>query len=156
MPSRNRCVRGEDRTRAGIGELTIPFPSQPVKAGQSWSIPEELQVRLEDGSIKKVQTQQKYRLEKVEAGVATIGVETQVLTPVNDAKVQSQLVQRLQRGTIKFDVDAGRLIHKQMDADEEVYGFSGPDSHMQFLARFTEEPAEPADQTAKCSDEAAR
>jgi len=127
----------------GIGELTIPFPpaeNQPIKAGVSWSIPDELKLPLDDGTIKKIQTQQQYRLEKVEAGVATIAVATQVLTPINDPKLQSQLVQRLQRGTIKFDVDAGRLLHKQLDIDQQVFGFSGADSHMQYLARFTEEP----------------
>jgi hypothetical protein len=133
----------------GIGEVTIPFPNVPVKAGNSWSIPDELKLPLEDGTIKKVQTRQQYRLEKVETGVATITLETQVLTPINDPKVQSQLVQRLQRGTLKFDVDAGRLIHKQMDIDEEVFGFSGNDSHMQYLARFTEEPVKEAEQAAK-------
>jgi hypothetical protein len=132
----------------GIGEVTVPFPNVPIKSGNSWSIPDELKLPLEDGTIKKVATRQQYRLEKVEAGVATIVVETQVLTPVNDPKVQSQLVQRLQRGTIQFDVDAGRLIRKQMDIDEEVFGFSGNDSHMQYLARFTEEPIPASEQTA--------
>jgi hypothetical protein len=136
----------------GIGDLTVPFPpgdKQPIKAGVSWSIGDELKLPLEDGSLKKIQTQQQYRLEKVEAGVATISVATQVLTPVNDPKLQSQLVQRLQRGTIKFDVDAGRLLHKQLDIDQEVFGFSGADSHMQYLARFTEEPVKEEAQTAK-------
>ena len=132
----------------GIGDLTIPFPNQQVKAGSSWSIPEELKIPADDGTIKKIQTQQQYKLDKVEAGVATITVQTHVLTPVNDAKVQSQLVQRLQRGTIKFDIDAGRLISKQMDIDEEVFGFNGAESHMQYLARFTEEPLK-EDKTAK-------
>jgi hypothetical protein len=133
----------------GIGELTIPFPDQPVKAGASWSIPEELKITAEDATIKKIQTRQQYRLEKVEAGVATINVQTQVLTPLNDPKVQAQLVQRLQRGTIKFDIDAGRLISKQMDIDEEVFGFNGAESHMQYLARFTEEPLKEGEQTAQ-------
>lgn len=136
----------------GIGDLTVPFPpadKQPLKAGATWSIPDELKLPLEDGTIKKVSTQQQYRLEKVEAGVATIAVQTLVLTPINDPKVQSQLVQRLQRGTIKFDVDAGRLLHKQLDIDQEVFGFSGADSHMQYLARFSEEPLSESDQTAK-------
>jgi hypothetical protein len=127
----------------GIGDLTVPFPpadKQPIKAGMSWSIADELKIPLEDLSVKKVKTQQQYKLEKVENGVATIAVATTVLTPVNDPKLQSQLVQRLQKGTIKFDIDAGRLIHKQLDIDQEVFGFSGADSHMQYLARFTEEP----------------
>ena len=133
----------------GIGELTIPFPTVAVKAGATWSIPDEVKIRLEDGALKKVETRQQYKLEKVEAGVATITLETQVLTPVNDPKVQVELVQRLQRGTIKFDVDAGRLIHKQLDMDQSVFGFNGDDSHMQYLARFTEEPTTEAEKTAQ-------
>jgi hypothetical protein len=136
----------------GIGDLTVPFPpadKQPLKTGASWSIPDELRLALDDGTLKKVQTQQRYDLIKVEAGVATIAVETQILTPINDPKLQSQLVQRLQKGTIEFDVDAGRLLKKQMDIDQAVFGFSGPDSHMQYLARFTEEPLKEGEQTAK-------
>src|SRR3954471_22942415 len=102
-------------------------------------MPDELRLATEDGTIKKIQTQQQFKLEKVEAGVATIAVATQVLTPINDPKLQSQLVQRLQSGTIRFDIDAGRLLHKQLDIDQQVFGFSGPESHMQYLARFTEE-----------------
>jgi hypothetical protein len=138
----------------GIGELTIPFPDKPVKIGATWSIPDELKIRLDDGTLKKVQTRQQYKLVSVAADMATISVETQVLTPVNEPKVQAELVQRLQHGTIKFDLDTGRLRHKQMDMDEEVFGFNGADSHMQYLARFTEEPvkvdeAKPAEQTAE-------
>jgi len=127
----------------GIGDLTVPFPpadKQPIKPGVSWSIADELKLPLDDGSIKKVQTQQQYKLEKVENGVATIAVATVVLTPINDPKLKSQLVQREQNGTIKFDIDAGRLLYKQLDIDQAVFGFSGADSHMQYLARLTEEP----------------
>lgn len=136
----------------GIGDLTVPFPpadKQPLKPGATWAIPDELKLAVEDGTIKKVSTQQQYRLEKVESGVATIAVATQLLTPINDPKLQSQLVQRLQSGTIKFDVDAGRLIHKQLDIDQQVFGFSGADSHMQYLARFSEEPVSKSEQTAQ-------
>jgi hypothetical protein len=136
----------------GIGDLTIPFPpadKQPIRAGVAWSIPDELKLPQGDGSIKKIQTQQQFKLEKVEAGVATIAVATQVLTPINDPKLQSQLVQRLQSGTIRFDIDAGRLLHKQLDIDQQVFGFSGPESHMQYLARFTEEPLKDDSKTAK-------
>jgi hypothetical protein len=124
----------------GIGELTVPLPEQRIKIGTKWHTPDEVLLRQEDGMVKKVQVRQQYRLEKIESGVATINVETQVLTPVNDPKLQSQLVQRLQKGTIKFDVDAGRLLHKQMELNEQVLGFNGADSSMQYLARFTEEP----------------
>jgi len=139
----------------GIGELSIPFPNTPIKIGTSWGIPDEIKMKLDDGAVKKVQIKQVYKLEKVELGIATIAVDTQVLTPVNDPKIKAELVQRLQHGTIKFDLDAGRLRSKQMDMDEEVFGFNGADSHMQYLARQTEEPLVPGDQTARKDEPAA-
>ncbi len=125
----------------GIGELTIPFPQQKVKVGTKWSIPDEVKLKQDNGQVKKIQTMQVYRLEKVETGVATISVETQVITPLTDPKLKSELVQRLQRGTIKFDLDAGHLLNKQLDMSETVIGFNGADSQMEYLARFTEEPS---------------
>ncbi|HUE74954.1 MAG TPA: hypothetical protein VMP01_29070 [Pirellulaceae bacterium] len=124
----------------GIGELAAPLPGKRVKIGDTWFTPDEVKLRTDDGLVKRIETRQLYKLEKVEVGVATISVVTQILTPISDPKLQSQLVQRMQAGTIKFDIDAGRLIHKQMDLDESVLGFAGPDSHMQYLARLTEEP----------------
>lgn len=123
----------------GLGELTIPLPERPVKLGAKWHVPEEIKIRLEDGRVQRVQTRQAYTLDKVETGVATISVRTEVLTPVNDPKVHSQLVQRLTNGTVKFDLEAGRVLSRQMDLDETVIGFSGSDSVMQYLARLSEE-----------------
>lgn len=122
----------------GIGELTIPLPNQPVKVGAKWRLPEELKVRLSDGRVQSVKTQQVYSLAEVSDNVAKILIETQVLTPVEDPKVQSQLVQRLTRGEATFDIEAGRMLSKKMDLDETVLGFEGPESMMHYLARFTE------------------
>jgi len=124
----------------GIGELTIRLPDQAIKAGTKWTTSGELPVRARPNApVKRVKIRQLYTLEKVQAGVATVSVETQVLTPVNDPAIQSQLVQRIKKGKIKFDVDAGRVLSQQMDIDETVIGFSGPDSMMKYLARHTEE-----------------
>ncbi len=123
----------------GIGELTVPLPDRAVQMGEEWAVPEEIAVRMPEGTVKRIKTRQLYTLVKVETGVATISLQTQVLTPVDDPKVRSQLVQRLTSGTIKFDVDAGRVLSKQMDLDETVIGFNGADSIMQYLARFTED-----------------
>lgn len=123
----------------GLGELAIPLPEPAVKVGAKWHVPEELRIRLEDGRVQKIQTRLSYSLDKVETGVATIGVRTEVLTPINDPKVHAQLVQRLTNGSVKFDIEAGRLLSRQMDLDETVIGFNGADSVMQYLARLTEE-----------------
>lgn len=124
----------------GIGELTITFPDQPVPVGHQWATEGELPLRARPTDpIKRVKLRQQYTLEKVQTGVATINVTTQVLTPLNDPALQSQLIQRVKRGVIKFDVDAGRILSQQMDSDETVVGFNGPDSNMKYLSRLTEE-----------------
>ncbi len=123
----------------GLGGISIPLPPNAVPIGHEWSEPQELQIRQEDNRIKTVKTRQLYRLEKVETGVATISVRTQVLTPVEDPRLQCQLVQRISEGEIRFDVDAGRLLSKQLDWDEAVLGFNGAESNMKYLARFSEQ-----------------
>src|SRR5690606_36662894 len=102
----------------------------------------EVKVRLDDQRIKAIQTRELYRLEKVETGIATISIKTQILTPVDDPRVKSQIVQRISQGEIRFDVDAGRLVSKQLYWNEQVLGFSGAESNMKYLAQFTEQLAE--------------
>ena len=133
----------------GLGDLAVPLPEGPVKEGDTWETPEEVRLKIDDVHL-AIKIRQFYRLVTVQTGVATISVETQILTPVRDPKILSQLVQRMQKGTIKFDIDAGRLLHKQMDLDQSILGFNGPESHMQYLSRTTEEPVEnaPAAKTA--------
>ncbi|MBC8357085.1 MAG: hypothetical protein H8E66_34370 [Planctomycetes bacterium] len=131
----------------GVGGIVMLLPDKPVKAGSRWYEPSELRTRLPDGRAKKVKIRKNYTLKKVQTGVATISVKTEVLTPVNDPRIESQLVQQLTEGTIKFDVDAGRVISKEMNWDETVVGFNGADSMMKYLARFTEELL-PAERTA--------
>ncbi len=123
----------------GIGELTVPLPPEPVQVGDTWSTEGELPIRLKDGPVKRIKTRHIYELKQVQTGVATIAARTEVLTPVDDPAIQSQLVQRVKRGEVRFDVDAGRVLQQQMDIDETVIGFSGADSMMKYLARLTEE-----------------
>jgi hypothetical protein len=124
----------------GIGDLTVPLPEQPVKIGGKWHVDEEVKLQDEDRRVKDVKVRHQYTLDKVETGVATISVATQPLTPINDPKFEAQLIQRMQKGTIRFDIDAGRVLSRQMDLDETVIGFSGPDSNMHYTARYSEEP----------------
>jgi hypothetical protein len=136
----------EANEKFGVGGIIMLLPEKPVKAGSRWYEPSELHTRLPDGRVKKISIRKNYELEKVQTGVATISIKTEVLTPVNDPRIESQLVQQLTAGTIKFDVDGGRVISKEMNWDETVVGFNGADSMMKYLARFTEEllPAESA------------
>jgi hypothetical protein len=138
---RGEIVQRQDQVQhpdLGLGGITIPLPDEEVAVGESWSQPLEVKVRLEDQRIKPIQTRELYRLEKVETGIATISIKTQILTPVDDPRVKSQIVQRISQGEIRFDIDAGRLVSKQLNWNEQVLGFSGAESNMKYLAQFTE------------------
>ncbi|HEY1786485.1 MAG TPA: hypothetical protein VGG30_13075 [Pirellulales bacterium] len=119
--------------------LTVPLPAEPVAVGHTWSVPADVEVILHGGASKKIQTRQKFVLEKVAGGLATIAVETQVLTPLNDPAIEAQLVQQFTNGTLRFDMENGRVVSQQLDLDRKVVGFSGTSSSMHYLTRFTEE-----------------
>jgi hypothetical protein len=129
--------------------LLLPLPTEPVAIGATWNHPVEIEVRLTSGNVKKLQTRLKFNLEKVSHGVATIHVEGQTLTPVNDPAIEAQLVQRLPAGTVRFDLDAGRVIAQEMDVDRRVIGFNGPSSSMHYLSNFVETIKPAATETAR-------
>jgi hypothetical protein len=88
---------------------------------------------------KKIKTLQKFKLEEVRDGVATIRMSTVILTPVREPAIEAQLVQRESSGVVRFDIDAGRIIGQQMDVDKQVVGFRGEASSLHYLSRFTEQ-----------------
>ena len=118
--------------------MTMPLADHPIAVGESWSSPLEIEVRQNDGRPQQIQTRQKFTLVKVEHGVATINVDSQVLTPVHDPSIEAQLIQRLSDGTVRFDIVAGRVLSQQLDLDRHVIGFNGAGSSMHYVTRFTE------------------
>lgn len=140
----------------GMGELAVPLPKEAVELGAQWSIPREIRVQLENGTYKTIKIREQYTLEKVSAGVATIRVLSQPLTPVEDSSVEAQLMQQMSQGVIKFDIDKGRLISKQFDWDDEVVGFHGAETAIKYVARFTEEAVEAPARAATKSTSSAR
>ncbi|MCA9198642.1 MAG: hypothetical protein KDA87_13935 [Planctomycetales bacterium] len=144
----------QDSPDLGMGGVSIPLPAEAVPIGHTWSKPVDIRVRSDDQRVKVVKVRLQYELKKVSAGVATIGVTTQVLTPITNAKIKSQLIQQLSQGELRFDMDAGRLLSKQLDWDETVIGFSGADSNMKYLARFNEKLLDTATETASKAEPA--
>jgi len=129
-------------------QVAVPLPERPVARGESWNAPQDVTITLDDGETKVIKTRQHYTLDSVANGVATISVVTQIMTPINNPKIQSQLVQRMTQGTIRFDMDAGRVLSQKLELDERVLGFQGPESSLHYLGRFTEEYLPPEPKTA--------
>lgn len=135
------------------GWITIPLPDGPVAVGHTWSIPQDIDIPLQSGGVKRIKAVQQFTLEDVKTGVATIAVSTQVLTPITDPAIESQLVQREAAGRVRFDIDAGRILGQQMDIDKHVVGFRGDASSIHYVNRFTEqlmpEPSRTAEKPSK-------
>lgn len=136
----------------GMGSLTLALPAEPVAVGAAWKVPREIQVRDEAGEVKTIKINERYTLEQVKTGVATLAVRSEPITPIDEESVRAQVLQQLSNGTIRFDVDNGRLLSKQLDWDETVVGFQGANSMMEYRAKLTERLLDNVARTARRND----
>lgn len=125
--------------RLNLGEIAIQFPTEPVAVGDQWETTREIQVRREDKTPMRIKLRELYTLRKVSAGVAVIDVKNEALTPIRTPEIESQVMQQMNNGHLRFDVDAGRLISKEINWDSKVVGFSGAGSLLEYSARLEEE-----------------
>ncbi len=141
MTPRGKIERRHWKVRAPQGDgdspVALRLPDKPVAIGETWDEPFDIQVALEDGTSKQIQTRRHYELTKVANGIATIAVSYQVLSPI-DSFIEYQLVQRLMDGQAKFDVSSGRVVSQQMDVDKRILGFAGPTSSTHYIMRMEE------------------
>ena len=128
--------------------ITLRLPSEAIAVGDKWDATYEVDAQQKSQAKLKVQTRRVCTLKSVQAGIATIAVEYQILTPVS-AYVESQLVQKLTKGTVRFDIDAGRTVSQRFDADRRVIGFSGKASSMHFVSRLEEQLLKPGERLAQ-------
>lgn len=128
--------------------ITIPLPEEPVPVGHTWTIPQNIDIPLPSGGVKRVKAVQKFTLEEVKTSVAVIRVSTDILTPISDPAIESQLIQRECEGRVWFDIDAGRVLRQQMDTDKHVVGFRGDASSIHYVNRFSERLVTGSDRTA--------
>ena len=70
--------------------------------------------------------------------MASISIRSEPLTPLTEPEVEAQVLQQMSNGQIRFDLDSGRLISKNLTWDKTVVGFSGAGSVMDYSARFDE------------------
>jgi hypothetical protein len=117
--------------------ITLGLPGGEIAVGEKWSHPYDVTVQRKSGAGLQIQTRRVCQLREVKNGVAVIGVEYQILTPV-DPYVRAQLVERLTEGTVRFDVDKGRIVQQEHNVDKRILGFAGKASSMHFVSRLQE------------------
>lgn len=122
-----------------MGHVTIPLPEEAVAIGANWDFPYDVPVTLRGGERKVIKARQRFTLQSVEDNIATIKIETQILTPVNNPEIEAQLVQRESTGTAEFDMNKGLIVRQQVDLDRRVIGYPNDASSMHYRTRFTEE-----------------
>ncbi|WP_372715832.1 hypothetical protein [Novipirellula sp.] len=140
---------GGTKASLGMGTLTLQLPEEALAIGDSWSVPHEVKARLDNGEVKVIKIRERYTLDKVQTGVATLSLRSEPLTPINEESVRAQVVQQLSNGTIRFDIDNGRMLSKQLDWDETVVGFQGANSLMEYRSRMTEKLVDGVERTAQ-------
>jgi hypothetical protein len=124
---------------SSTGDLVIvPLPEGPVSEGAEWTVPQEVVVDVPGGQRKAVRTRLRYQLASIRDGVATIRVDTTVLTPIDDPRLESRLIERIWDGTIEFDIERGRVLRRATGIDRRVVGFEGPESSVRYKSSLEE------------------
>ncbi|TWU23828.1 hypothetical protein [Bythopirellula polymerisocia] len=117
--------------------ITLRLPDAPVAVGEQWDESYDVPAESKSGAVTKVRTRRVCTLESVKNGIATISVEYQILTPVS-AFVESNLVERLTKGTVRFDIEKGRIASQQHEVDRRILGFAGDSSVLHHVSRVKE------------------
>lgn len=123
----------------GMGSITTPMPERSLAIGDQWDIPEDIQARRKDKSLKTIKSRVLYTLRSVENGIATISFRREMLTPIEDPWIEMQLQQKMNQGSILFDIAKGCVAKKIVQWDEQVQGFEGNDSFLRYLGSYTME-----------------
>ncbi len=128
----------------GVGDTpTFAFPDKPISVGHKWQVPDTLRAKNEHGVYQNLKVQVEYQLKKVVNGNAYISFYTQVLTPLESNKVKSQILTHLASGYIVFNIERGLPIRREVEWDEKVQGYKGPDSYLKYTAKRSERLLEP-------------
>ena len=121
-------------------ELFVPLPAGRVGVGATWH--DTVIARVSPGGqlVQQVKVLRQYRLTSVDRGVATIGITTRVISPVTEPSLLAQLIQRTAVGTIRFDIETGRVIERTLNVDNTEIGCHGADSLLRVVSTFARRP----------------
>ena len=144
LDARGNLVTREDfRTttiiqQANQAYVVVPLPEEAISVGGSWDFRYPVYVPQATGNLQRVEMIQKYTLEKVENGIATISYGTKILSPLSDPAIKAQLMDRLYDGKLLFEINRGRVISLSQKVEQEVIGFRGEGSRIKMRITFSE------------------
>jgi hypothetical protein len=101
------------------------LPAKPVHLGDEWSDDFKIKVSVSRNLNQKITLRRRYTLESVSGNVATIRLRIVEITPVQDAQIRAQLVQRTPEGTIAFDLERGVTTARDLTCSRTETGMMG-------------------------------
>lgn len=106
-------------------EVLPRLPEESVSIGGSWTEKLNTSINLPNATLKKVvKMERRYRLTSVENGLATVEMETKILSPVR-AEDELDLIRRTPNVTFILDLERGLLVSRTLRLDNQVVGFGG-------------------------------
>jgi hypothetical protein len=154
-PSGEIVHREEKHPQPAVSDdmpITLRLPDEPIAVGEKWDFTYDVAANRKSGAKLQVRTRRVCTLKSVKGDIATIGVDYQILTPVS-AYIESQLIERLTKGTVQFDIKRGCPVAQRYDADQRVLGFHGEASSMHFVSRLEERLLKPGERLARKTSE---
>ncbi|WP_437185632.1 DUF6263 family protein [Planctomicrobium sp. SH668] len=120
-------------------DVLLHLPEEAVKINDSWKEDFELRIPLADSTLRKtIKMQRRYTLKSVEGDLATIDIQTRVLSPLDSAAEEIHFLRRKPAGTVVLDLDKGILVSKSLKQDNQVSGFEQGASLMHFQQEISE------------------
>ncbi|MFN0195309.1 MAG: DUF6263 family protein [Planctomycetaceae bacterium] len=117
--------------------LLVPLPEKPVALGEKWIDYMEIKVQV-NKLTRTIKVRRAYTLTKIEGNIAKIEFKTSILDDPQDPEVRVQLIQRTPSGSIRFDIENGKIISNTMHSDQTEIGIAGADSRMRAVSNRTE------------------
>jgi hypothetical protein len=109
----------------------VVLPKEPIGVGAVWKDRFQVPVTVGMGLSQPITLQRQYTLTKINGSIATIALKTSVVTPINNAEIEGQLMQRTPAGIIEFDVDRGLIVSQNTSVDNQVVNAMGPGTKLQ-------------------------
>jgi hypothetical protein len=121
-------------------KIVIHLPDNPIAVGDSWSVDLpviDVPIGSTTDKTKKVSAKQRFSLESVRTGMATIKFDTLVLTPLEPA-MQSKILDHYAVGDLMLDIDVGRIVSQRITVDKTIVGFVERNDSIHHISRLTE------------------
>jgi hypothetical protein len=133
-------IQPESNAGPSSFDVLMGLPEKPVAVGESWKEDVTVNVGLTANPAlqKPVKIQRVFTLKSYEDSVAVIDVQTRVLTVLDDASEELQLLRRKPKGTVVIDNKQGVMRSKSLTQKNEVTGFDSSAS----LFKFTQKQEE--------------